>query len=81
MDLKELVELIAIKNYVAFAVDNFALDRETVKYMNDSKIMLDKKVIGILKSDEFKEYIEYQNVQGAVQEVRRLTDIKSSLKK
>lgn len=81
MDIKEVSDLITIRGYVSTAINNFSLDKETVRYMNDSLILIDKKIAGLLKSDEFKEYIDYKNVREAVQEVRRITDIKSSLKK
>jgi len=81
MDLKEVVDLIAVRNYIVLATNSFTLDKETTRYMNESLILVDKKIVTILKEAEFKKYVGYQNVQEAVQEIRRITNIKSNLKK
>lgn len=81
MELKEIVDLITIRQYVANAVGNSSIDRATVNYMNNSLIMIDRKIINLLKEDEFKSYINYENVRQSIQEVRNLNDIKSSIKK
>lgn len=80
MKLKEATDLIALRGYVAQAINNFALDRKTVKYYDGLLIMIDRKIAVLLEDDGFKSYVGYENVQQAIQEVRRSTDIKSSLK-
>lgn len=81
MELKELTDLIAIRQYVVNSTANPAIDRATVNYMNDLLLLTDKKIIAILASQDFKEYIEYKNALAARQEVARITNIKSGLKK
>jgi|WetSurMetagenome_2_1015567.scaffolds.fasta_scaffold268181_2 hypothetical protein len=81
MELTELTSLIAIRQYVVNSTANPAINRETVSYMNGVLILLDKKIVSLLKGQEFKEYIEYQNVREAIEEVARITNIKSGLKK
>jgi len=81
MDLKEITELISIRQYVVNSTGNPAINRETVSYMNGILILLDKKIVSILKGDDFKEYIDYQNVRQAIEDVARITNIKSGLKK
>lgn len=81
MDLKELTDLIAIRQYVVNSTANPAIDRETVSYMNGVLILLDNKIVSLLKSAEFKEYIDYQNVRQAIEDVVKITNIKSGLKK
>jgi hypothetical protein len=81
MDLKETTDLISLRSYVALAVNNFALDRETVRYYDGLLIMIDRKIAELLKDGDFKNYVGYEGVREAIQEVRRNTDIKSSLKK
>jgi hypothetical protein len=81
MDLKELVDLIAIRQYVVNATANPALDRAAVNYLNGSLILLDKKIMTALQSDAFKEYIDYKNVRSAIEEVAKITNIKSGLKR
>ena len=81
MDLKELTDLITIRQYVVNSTANPAIDRATVNYMNDLLLLTDKKIIGLLSNSDFKEYIEYKNAQLARQEVARITNIRSGLKK
>lgn len=81
MDLKELVDLITIRQYVVNATANPALDRAAVNYLNGSLILLDKKIMTVLQSDSFKEYIDYKNVRSAIEEVAKITNIKSGLKR
>jgi len=81
MDLKELTELIAIRQYVVNSTGNMTLDRPTVNELNGMLILLDKKIVGILKGPEFKDYIGYQGVKQAIEDVVRITNIKSGLKK
>jgi len=81
MDLKELTDLIAVRQYVINTTGNMSIDRATVNELNGILILLDKKIISILKDTEFKNYIGYQNVKQAIQDVARITNIKSGLKK
>lgn len=81
MDLQELTDLMDIRQYVVNSTANPTIDRETVNYMNGLLIMLDKKIIGLLKSDDFKEYVNYKDVRKAIEEVARITNIKSGLKR
>lgn len=81
MNLKELNELINVRQYVVNSTANPTIDRQTVNYMNGLLILLDKKIIEILKNDEFKDYVDYKNVRQAIEDVARITNIKSGLKK
>jgi hypothetical protein len=81
MDLQELTDLIKIRQYVVNSTANPTIDRETVTYMNGLLIMLDKKIVALLKSDDFKEYVNYKDVRKAIEEVARITNIKSGLKR
>ena len=75
MELKELTDLIAIKEYVANSVGIMAIDRKTVSILNGILLLLDKKIIDILTGDEFKEYIDYGNVQEAKIAAVKITNI------
>jgi hypothetical protein len=81
MNLRELVDLITIRQYVVNSTGNAAIDRATVNVMNGMLIMIDKKIMSLLQSDEFKEYINYQDVRRAIEEVAKITNIKSGLKR
>jgi hypothetical protein len=81
MDLNEITSLMQIRQYVVNSTGNPTIDKATVNFMNGLLIMLDKKIINILKSDDFKNYVNYQDVRAAIEEVARITNIKSSIKK
>jgi hypothetical protein len=81
MNLKELTDLITIRQYVVNSTANPAIDRAAVSYLNGALILIDKKIMAILQSDSFKEYIDHKNVRAAIEEVAKITNIKSGLKK
>jgi hypothetical protein len=81
MDLKELVDLITIRQYVVNSTGNPAIDRATVNMMTGMLLMIDKKIIAIIDGDDFKEYVSYQDVQAAKMAVAQITNIKSGLNK
>lgn len=81
MDLKEITDLITIRQYVVNSTGNPAIDRATVNVMNGMLILIDNKIMKLLQADDFKSYIEYQDVRKAIEDVARITNIKSGLKK
>jgi len=81
MNLQELLNLIGIREYVVNSVNNCSIDRPTVKELGGILILLDNKIISILKSPEFKDYIGYADVRQAIIDVANITNIKSSLNK
>lgn len=81
MDLKEINELINIRQYMAQVSNSPYIERTTVNLMNGMLILMDRKIISILESDEFKDYINYQDVRKAIEEVAKFNNIKSGLKK
>lgn len=81
MELKELTDLIAIRQYVVGATNNMTIDRAAVNELNGILILLDKKIVNILRGPSFKDYIGYQDVKQAIEDVVRITNIKSGLKK
>lgn len=80
MDLKELTDLISVREYVHSSIANPSIDRKTVSFLNGLLIMVDKKIIGILSDTQFKEYVSYQDVKKAIQEVANITNIKSGIR-
>lgn len=81
MDLKELVDLIAIRQYVINSTSNPTIDRATVNYMNGVLLLLDKKIIKLLQSDDFKKYVEYKDVKKAIEEAANFNNIRSGLQR
>jgi hypothetical protein len=80
-DRQEIVDLINIRQYVVNSTANPAIDRGTVTYMNGVLLLLDRKIMGLLHSSEFKEYIDYKDVRKAIEEVAAITNIKSGLQR
>ena len=82
MNYQEILNLISIRNYIANIINNSnIIDRATVSELNGTLILIDKKIIEMLKSQEFKSYIGYQEVRQAIEEVAKLNNIKSGLNK
>ena len=80
MNLDELVSLIKVREYVVNSTANSAIDRATVNYMSGALLLIDKKIISLLQSDEFKNYINYKDVRKAIEDVVKLNDIKSGIR-
>lgn len=74
MKLSEIVNLIKIKEYVSDAVGLFSIEKQTIRELNDTLILIDKKIIELVTSKEFKEYIDYDHVKEAKQEVLRISN-------
>lgn len=81
LDIQEIVNLITIRQYVVNSTANPALDRKSVNYMNGVLLMTDKKIMSLLEDDRFKDYINYQDVRKAVEEVVNNNNIKSGLQR
>jgi hypothetical protein len=81
MDLQELLNLISIRSYVVNAVANPTFDRATVRDLDGILILLDRRISKILTGSEFKDYIGYADVRKAIEDVARITNIKSGIRK
>lgn len=81
MDLKEIINLIKVRDYVANSINNSSIDRSTVSELNGMLILLDKKIINNLKSSEFKDYICFGEVKKTIEEIAKQNNIRSGLKK
>ena len=82
MELQELIDLISVRNYIANTINNNpSIDRPTLSELNGMLILSDRKILEILKGKEFKDYIGYQGVREAIEEVAKLNNIKSGLKR
>jgi len=74
MDLKELLDLIAIRGYVVNSVANPIFGKSTVKELDGLLILLDKKIAAILLSDEFKEYVGFGDLKDAIKQMKADTN-------
>lgn len=79
MDLTEIVDLIRIRDYVINSIALPTIDRKTVNELNGMLLLLDKMIIGMITSPEFKDYVGYTNVQEAKEAAARITNIYSGI--
>ena len=76
---EELIGLIKIREYVINSIALPTIDRKTVNELNGILLLLDKKIIGMITGEEFKDYIGYTNVQQAKEAAARITNIYSGI--
>jgi hypothetical protein len=74
-NLKELTDLISIRQYVGNAIGLSAVKKETIRELDGMLLLLDQKIIGLLTGAEFKNYIGYENVQQAKINAQQITNI------
>ena len=79
MDLQELIDLIAIRKFVVNSVAIPAIPRATVNELNGILLLLDEKIIGLLTSKAFKDYVGYEGVQEAKKRAANITNIYSGV--
>lgn len=79
MEFEELIGLIKIREYVINSIALPTIDRKTVNELNGILLLLDKKIIGLLTSEDFKDYIGYKGVQEAKEAAARITNIYSGI--
>jgi hypothetical protein len=79
MDFEELLALIEIRKYVVNSTALPTIDRKTVNELNGILLLLDKKIIGLLTGNDFKDYIGYKDVQAAKEAAARVTNIYSGI--
>lgn len=79
MNLEELVNLIKIRDYIYSA--NYNFERKSITYLNELQILLDKKILNLLESEETKEYLNHKDIKAVVQNIANINNIKSGLKK
>lgn len=75
MDLKELTDLIAVRQYIADTRGSFNIERAAINELDSMLVSLDKKIIDIIRSKDFKNYVSFQ---GKVEEI---PVVRSGLKK
>lgn len=81
MELKEINELISIRNYIVNALNNPTVERKVISEINSILLLVDKKILGLLTGPSFKDYVGYADVRKAIEDAARVTNIKSGLKK
>ena len=74
MDRQELLDLIQIRGWVVNSVANPIFTRETIKELDGLLILLDKKIATILTGSEFKQYIGFDGLKQAIQDIKKETN-------
>lgn len=63
MDLKEINDLINIRQYIANSAGNFNIDKKVINDLNNVLITIDKKIVASLVGQEFKEFISSDGIK------------------
>ncbi len=80
MEMKEIIDLISIRNYIQATINGSnSIDRKTVSELSGILILADKKILDIILDKEFKSYIKFENVTQAIKSVVKLNNIKSGM--
>ena len=81
MELKELIDLIQIRQYVVSTMGNSTFSKSVVKQMSNTLLLLDKKIVELITREDFQSYIGVANVNQVISDVVRTTNIKFGLPK
>ena len=79
MNLKEISDLIQIRQYMCNSISNSNIDKATVNSLNSMIILLDNKIISLLQSESFKTFIDFKDIKKAINEINKDTSIKSGM--
>lgn len=77
MNLREISDLINIRDYICNSLSNASIDKSTISSLNSMMVLLDNKIISLLHQDNFKNYINYKDIKRAVNEINSSMNIKS----
>ena len=72
-------DLINIRNYVVQAINNYSLAKLTAKELNKMLLVLDKKIVDEILSDDFKEIVGFDTAEQTMKEAAFNNNIKSGL--
>jgi hypothetical protein len=79
--MEELVSLVNIRNYAYSVINNSNFDRGVVNDLTAFLILLDKKIIDLMRSPEFKDYVGFSDAKKTIHEMVQQTSVKSGLQK
>jgi len=69
MKISEISDLINIRNYIQTSINNFSIKKESVKELDKSLILLDRLLVEELTGEKFKQKINFENADSAIQEI------------
>ena len=79
IEIKDISDLIHIRNYVYGAINNSALHKTVAHELNKIQILLDNTIVEHILSVEFKDLIGFEGVDAAVKEARANNNIKQGM--
>ena len=80
MNLSDITQLIEIRNYVVNAVNNFTLPKDSSNQLNKMLVMLDRRIVERLLSEDFKNLLGYEDLDKIMAEVIKNNNIKLGMK-
>jgi hypothetical protein len=60
MDLRELTDLITIRQYLADTRGSYSIDRAAINELDSVLVSLDKKIVELIRSSDFKAHVKFQ---------------------
>jgi hypothetical protein len=78
--LLDLTHFIQIRNYVVNAINNFTLPKDSSNHLNKMLVMLDRRIVELLLSEDFKKLLGYEDLDKIMAEVIKNNNIKSGMK-
>lgn len=79
--LDELSSLVTVRDYAYTVINNSNFNRADVNDLTAILILLDKKILDVMRSQDFKEYIGFDDSKKIIQEMVQKNNIKSGLAK
>lgn len=79
--MDELVSLVNIRNYAYSVINNSNFDRGVVNDLTAFMILLDNKIIELMRTPEFKDYLGFSDAKKTIHEMIHQNSIKSSIQK
>lgn len=82
MIIKDLTDLIDIRNYVTMMTNNSMIDKKLIRGLYDMQINLDKYIVEKVLSPEFKKHLGFgeEQMMAAVKEAAKTNNIRTGMK-
>jgi len=77
MDLKDISDLITIRQYVVNASNLPSILRAKSNELNDMLMLLDNKIIELILGDQFKQHIDFSNIKNVKEKAIKVMNIYS----
>lgn len=78
---QEIQSLIVIREYINVMINNYNREKKDLADLRSMLILVDNKIVSMLLSDQFKEYVDFQNARAAMIKAAEVNNIKSGMKK